>query len=70
MDQGGSTVWTTIWVKGYSVKAIIDNEASVSIIILLIVKQLWLQMSLADGSSIVAVDQVKKKVIGFVWRAL
>ncbi len=26
-------------------------------------------MSPADGSSIVAVDQAKKKVIGFVWGA-
>src|SRR6266498_3152156 len=66
MDQGGSAVRTTIRVKGHPVKAIVDSEASVSIITLPIVKQLRLQMSPADGSSIVAVDQAKKKVIGFV----
>src|SRR6266545_2541209 len=70
MDQGGSAVRTTIRVKGHPVKAIIDSEASVSIIILPIVRQLRLQMSLADGSSIVAVDQAKKKVISFVREAL
>src|SRR6266545_6819121 len=66
MDQGGSAVRTTIRVKGHSVKAIVDSEASVSIITLPIVKQLQLQMSSTDGSSIVAVDQAKKKVISFV----
>src|SRR6266542_7060466 len=66
MDQGGSAVRTTIRVKGHLVKAIVDSGASVSIITLPIVKQLRLQMSPADGSSIVAVDQAKKKVIGFV----
>jgi len=66
MDQGGSAVRTTIRVKGHPVKAIVDSGASVSIITLPIVKQLRLQMSPADGSSIVAVDQTKKKVIGFV----
>ncbi len=66
MDQGESAVRTTIRVKGHPVKAIVDSEASVSIITLPIVKQLQLQMSPADGSSIVAVDQAKKKVIGFV----
>src|SRR6266545_7797031 len=66
MDQGESAVRTTIRVKGHSVKAIIDSGASVSIITLPIVKQLRLQMSPADGSSIVAVDQAKKKVISFV----
>ena len=70
MDQGGSAVRTTIRVKGHSVKAIVDSEASVSIITLPIVKQLQLQMSSTDGSSIVAVDQAKKKVIGFVQKAL
>ncbi len=47
-------------------KVIVDNEATVSIITLPIVRQLKLQISLADDSSIVAVDQVKKKVISFV----
>src|SRR6266540_1820560 len=56
MDQGESAVRITIRVKGYPVKAIVDSGASVSIIILSIVKQLRLQMSLADGNSIVAVD--------------
>ncbi len=40
MDQRGLAVQTTIRVKGHPVKAIIDIRASVSIIILLIVKQL------------------------------
>src|SRR6266498_3451154 len=66
MDQGGSAVRTTIRVKGHPVKAIVDSGASVSIITLPIVKQLRLQMSSADGSNIVAVDQVKRKVIGFI----
>ena len=66
MDQGGSAVRTTIRVKGHPVKAIVDSGASVSIITLPIVKQLQLQISSADGSSIVAVDQAKKKVISFV----
>ncbi len=66
MDQGGSAVRTTIRVKGHPVKAIVDSGASVSIITLPIVKQLRLQMSPADGSSIVAVDQAKKKVLGFI----
>ncbi len=66
MDQGGSAVRTTIRVKGHLVKAIVDSEVSVSIITLPIVKQLRLQMSPADGSSIVAVDQAKKKVFSFV----
>jgi len=56
IDQGGSAVRTTIRVKGHTVKAIVDSGALVSIITLPIVKQLWLQMSSADGSSIVAVD--------------
>ena len=56
MDQGGSAVRTTIKVKDHPVKVIVDSEASVSIITLPIVKQLQLQMSPADGSSIVAVD--------------
>ena len=66
MNQGGSAVQTIIRVKGHLVKAIIDSGVSVSIITLSIVKQLQLQMSPADGSSIVAVDQAKKKVLGFV----
>src|SRR6266511_5533949 len=70
MDQGGSAVRMTIRVKGHPVKAIVNSRASVSIIILPIVKQLRLQMSPADGSSIVAVDQAKKKVIDFVREAL
>ncbi len=70
MDQERSAVQTTIWVKGHLIKAIVDSEASVSIVTLLIVKRLWLQMSLADSSSIVVVDQAKKKVIGFVKEAL
>jgi len=53
-------------VKGHLIKAIIDSRASVSIITLPIVKQLRLQMSLANSSSIVIVDQAKKKVIGFI----
>ena len=57
-------------MKGHPVKAIVDSGASVSIITLPIVKQLRLQMSPADGSSIVAVDQAKRKVIGFVREAL
>src|SRR6266540_4251621 len=56
MDQEGLAVRTTIRVKGHPVKAIVDSRASVSIITLPIVKQLRLQMSAADGSSIVAVD--------------
>ncbi len=32
MDQGGLAVWTTIWVKGHPVKAIVDSRASVFII--------------------------------------
>ncbi len=66
MDQGGSAVRTTIRVKGHPVKAIVDSGASVSIVTLPIVKQLRLQMSPADSSSIIAVDQAKKKVLGFV----
>src|SRR6266540_2091064 len=66
IDQRGSAVRTTIRVKGHPVNAIVDSGASVSIITLPIVKQLRLQMSPADGISIVAVDQAKKKVLGFV----
>ena len=66
MDQKGSAVQTIIRMKGHPVKAIINSEASVSIITLPIVKQLRLQMSLANSSSIVIVDKAKKKVIGFI----
>src|SRR6266498_1572219 len=69
MDQGGSAVQTTIRVKGHPVKVIVDSGASVSIITLPIVKQLRLQMSPADGSSIVVVDQAKKKVLSFIREA-
>ena len=63
-------VRTTIQVKGHPIKAIVDSGVSVSIITLSIVKQLRLQMSLADGSNIVTVNQAKKKVISFIKRAL
>ncbi len=53
-------------MKDHLVKAIVDSKALVSIITLPIIKQLRLQMSPVDGSSIVAVDQAKNKVIGFV----
>ena len=66
MDQEGSVIQTTIRVKDHLVKAIINSGASVFIIILPIVKQLQLAIIVIDGSNIVAVDQVKKKVIGFV----
>ena len=70
MDQEGSVIQTTIRVKDHLVKAIINSGASVFIIILPIVKQLQLQMSLANGSSIVVVDQARKKIIGFMREAL
>jgi len=69
MDQGGSAVQTIIQVKSHPVKAIIDSKASVSIIILPIVKQLRLVISLTDSSSIIAIDQIKKKVISFMKEA-
>src|SRR6266498_1979570 len=69
MDKEGSAVQTTIRVKGHPVKVIVNSGASVSIITLLIVKQLRLQMSSTDGSSIVIVDQAKKKVLDFIQEA-
>ncbi len=47
-------------------KAVLDTEANVSIITLLVVKKLHLTMGLPDGSKIIAVDQTKKNIIGIV----
>ncbi len=47
-------------------KAIIDTEANVSIIILLVVKKLCMTMEMLNESKIIAVDQTKKNIISIV----
>ena len=56
MGQEGLAIRTIIRVKGHSIKAIVDSRVSIFIITLLVVKQLRLQMSLADRSSIVIIN--------------
>ena len=47
-------------------KAVLDMGANVSIIILSVVKKLRLTMGMSDESKIIAVNQIKKNVIGIV----
>ena len=56
----------TVRVKRTPMKAVLDTEANVSIITLLVVKKLRLTMGMPDRSKIIAVDQTKKNVIGIV----
>ena len=67
--MANSAVRTTVRVKGTPMKAVLDTEANVSIVTLLVVKKLRLTMGLPDGSKIVAVNQTKKSVIGIVRNA-
>ena len=61
-----SAVRAIVRVKETPMRAIIDTEANVSIIILPVVKKLRMTMGLPNGSKIIAVDQTKKNVIGIV----
>ena len=61
-----SAVRTTIRVKGTLMRAVLDIEANVSIVTLPVVKKLRLTIGMPDGNKIVAVDQIKKNVIGIV----
>jgi len=57
---------TVVRVKETPMRAILNTKVNVSIIILLIVKKLHLIMRMPDGSNIIAIDQIKKNVIGIV----
>ncbi len=64
--MANSAVRITIRVKRTLMRAVLNIEANVSIITLLIVKKLRLTMRMPDGSKIIAVNQTKKNVIGIV----
>src|SRR6266545_866316 len=64
--MANSAVRTTVRVKGIPMRAVLDTGANVSIITLPVVKKLRLTMGLLDGSKIIAVDLIKKNVIGIV----
>src|SRR6266540_3719544 len=66
VNMANSAVRTTVRVKGTPMKAVLDTEANVSIVILPVVKKLRLTMGMPDGSKIIAVDQIKKNVISIV----
>src|SRR6266545_548626 len=61
-----SAVRITVRVKGTPMRAVLDTGANVSIVTLPVVKKLHLTMRMSDGSKIIAVDQIKKNVIGIV----
>jgi len=56
MANDDTATRTTVRVKEYSVKNIIDIEANVFIITYLIIKRFQLTMGPADSSQIIAVD--------------
>src|SRR6266508_6067383 len=64
--MANSAVRTTVRVKGIPMRAVLDTGANVSIVTLPMVKKLHLTMGMPDGSKIIAVDQIKKNVIGIV----
>ncbi len=53
-------------VKEILIKAIIDIRANISIITLSVIKKLRITIRISDGSKIIAVDQIKKNVIGVI----
>jgi len=55
-----SAVRIIVKVKETPMKAVLDTEANVSIVTLLVVKKLRLIMGIPDGSKIIAIDQTKK----------
>ncbi len=61
-----SAVRTTVRVKGTPMKAVLNTGTNVFIVTLPVVKKLHLIMGMPDGSKIIAVDQIKKNVIGIV----
>ncbi len=66
INMANSAVRTTVRIKGTPMRAILDTGANVSIVTLPVVKKLHLTMGMPDGSKIIAVDQIKKNVIGIV----
>ncbi len=60
------TVEAIIRVKGTPMRAIMDTEANIFIIILPVVKKLQMTMEMPNGSKIIAIDQTKKNVISIV----
>ena len=59
-------VKTTIRVKGTPMRAVLDTGTNVSIVTLPVVKKLRLTIEMLDESKIIAIDQIKKNVIGIV----
>jgi len=59
-------VRTTVRIKGTPMKAVLDTRVNVSIVTLPVVKKLRLIMGMPNGSKIIAVDQIKKNVIGII----
>ena len=66
VNMANSAMRTTVKVKGILMKAVLDIRANVSIVTLPVVKKLRLTMGMPDGSKIIAVDQIKKNVIGII----
>ncbi len=64
--MANSAVRVIVRVKETPMRAILDTEANVSIVILLVIKKLRLIMGMPDGSKIIAIDQTKKNVIGII----
>ncbi len=60
------TVRAIVRVKEIPMRAIMDTEANVSIIMLLVVKKLRMTIEMLNRSKIIAVDQIKKNVISIV----
>ena len=59
-------VRTIVRVKETLMRAVLDTGANVFIVTLPVVRKLCLTMEMPDGSKIIAVDQIKKNVIGII----
>jgi len=67
--MANSALRITIRIKETPMSAVLDTEANVFIMTLSVVKKLCLTMGMPDGSKIIAVDQIKKNVIGIIRNA-
>ncbi len=61
-----SAVRIVIRIKRILIKAIMDTEANIFIIILLVIKKLRMIMRISDKSKIIAINQIKKNVISII----
>ena len=64
--MANSAVRTVVRVKRTPIRAVLDIRANVSIVTLSVVKKLRLTIEMPDESKIIAIDQMKKNVIGIV----